>query len=199
MNPIHERALAERDTLHNVKDVILGRWSPRAMTGETLSENELMTLFDAARWAPSAYNEQPWRFIYANRETPEWETLNSLLVEFNQGWCATASTLVVVCSTSTFKLNDKPNPTHSFDTGAAWMALALQGAAMGLVVHGMSGFDYEKARTDLNIPDNVTIEAMFAIGKPATKETLEGKLLEMENPSDRMQLENIIMHGTYKT
>jgi nitroreductase len=198
MNPIYERALAERNTQHNVADFLLGRWSPRAMTGEALSQEEIMTLFDAARWAPSAYNEEPWRFIYANRETPEWETLNNLLVEFNQGWCATASTLVVVCSTNTFKLNDKPNTTHSFDTGAAWMALALQGASMGLVVHGMSGFDYDKARTDLNIPDNVNIEAMFAIGKPAPKETLDGKLAEMENPSDRNPIDEFLMHGTYQ-
>jgi nitroreductase len=197
MNPIHERALSERDTLHSVKDFILGRWSPRAMNGEILSEEELMTLFDAARWAPSAYNEQPWRFIYANRETPEWNKLNGLLVDFNQEWCETASTLVVICSTNTFKLNDKPNPTHSFDTGAAWMALALQGASMGLVVHGMSGFDYEKARTELSIPDNVTVEAMFAIGKPAPKESLEGKLLEMENPSDRNPIDDFLMHGSF--
>ena len=198
MNPIYERALTERKTQHNVADFLLGRWSPRAMTGDALSEEELMTLFDAARWAPSAYNEQPWRFIYANRETPEWEKLNGLLGGFNQDWCANASTLVVICSTNTFKLNDKPSPTHSFDTGAAWMALALQGASMGLVVHGMSGFDYEQARTELNIPDNVTVEAMFAIGKPAPKETLEGKLLEMENPSDRNPIDDFLMHGSYQ-
>ena len=79
MNPIYEGALTERNTPHNVADFLLGRWSPRAMSGEILSEEELMTLFDAARWAPSAFNEQPWRFIYANRETPEWEKLNNLL------------------------------------------------------------------------------------------------------------------------
>lgn len=193
-----KQALETRKADKPINQLILGRWSPRAMTGEAIDQETLETVLEAARWAPSAYNEQPWRFIYAHRDSPEWEALNNLLVEFNQEWCKNAAALVLICSTKTFKRNDKPSPTHSFDTGAAWMSLALQGASMGLVVHGMSGFDFDKARADLNIPENVQVEAMCAIGVLADKTTLEGKLLEMESPSDRLPLSETLMHGTYR-
>src|SRR3989339_1514429 len=114
-----------------IEPLILNRWSPRAMSGEPISSEELMSLFEAARWAPSAYNNQPWRFIYAQSGTEHWKNLFGLLVEFNQGWTHAASALVVVLSKKTFDHNGEPSITHQFDTGAAWENLALEASAHG--------------------------------------------------------------------
>src|SRR6185295_7677710 len=127
--------------------------SPRAMSAEPISEQELMTMLEAARWAPSTFNEQEGRYLYARRDTPAWHTHFSLLAAPNQVWCKNAAVLVVVLSKKTFTQNGKPNPVHTFDSGNAFENLALQGAAMGLVVHGMAGFDRDKARHDLSVPE----------------------------------------------
>ena len=121
-----------------IESIFLKRWSPRAMSGEPLTGDELMTLFEAARWAPSTYNEQEWRFLYARRDTPHWQTFFDLLMDANKVWCQRAAVLVVVLSHKVFERNGKPNPVHTFDTGAAFENLALQGTVMGLVVHGMA-------------------------------------------------------------
>jgi nitroreductase len=119
-----------------IDNLFLDRWSPRAMSGEAISQEELMPLFEAARWAPSSYNNQPWRFLYAHRDTEQWKLFFDLLVEFNQGWARNAGVLVLFISKNTLDMNGEPAPTHSFDTGAAWENLALQGWLKGLVVHG---------------------------------------------------------------
>ncbi len=183
---------------HKILDVLKNRWSPRAMAGDEISDDELMSLFEAARWAPSSFNNQPWRFIYAKRNTPEWNDIFSLMVEFNQGWTKNAAVLLVMISKNTFDHNGKPCHTHSFDTGSAWMSLALEGTSRGLVVHGMEGFDYDKARKVLGVPDDYTIEAMAAIGKRAPKETLPPELQKREGPSPRRPLEEIIMKGRFR-
>ena len=152
-----------------IDSVFLDRWSPRAMSGEPITEEELLTLFEAARWAPSSFNNQPWRILYARRDTPHWPLFFNLLVEFNQSWAKHAAALVLFVSKKTFDHNGEPAATHSFDTGAAWENFALQGALKGLVIHGMQGFDYDKARTALNIPEGFTVEAMAVIGKPGRK------------------------------
>lgn len=188
----------ERKSNYPVNPLFLKRWSPRAMSGESISDEELMTLFEAARWAPSSYNGQPWRFIYAKRDSVNWDKLFNLMGEFNQGWTKTAAALVVVISGNNFEFNGEPAVTHSFDAGSAWMSLALQAADMGLVAHGMQGFDYEKAKKDLGVPDDFTVEAMVAIGKPGKKEDLPADLQEKEAPSDRKPLEQIVMEGTFK-
>lgn len=180
-----------------ILDTILNRWSPRAMSGESLTDEELMTLFEAARWAPSSYNNQPWRFIYAKRDTDHWNTLFNLLVPFNQTWAKNAGVLIVIISHKLFEFNDKPARTHSFDTGAAWENLALQGSANQLVVHGMEGFDYDRARKDLAIPQEYEIEAMAAIGKPAPIEQLPPELQKREEVSDRMPLSHFVFEGTF--
>jgi len=185
----------KRTSNYPVSDLILNRWSPRAMSGEPITDDELMTLFEAARWAPSSYNNQPWRFVYAKRDTKHWNTLLGLLVEMNQAWAKHASTLVVMISKNDFEFNGEPARTHAFDTGAAWENLALQGTMMGLVVHGMEGFDYDKAREALGVPEGHTVEAMAAIGKPGKKEDLPPQLQEREAPSDRRPLEEIVFEG----
>src|SRR2546428_644101 len=129
---------------HPIDLLFIRRWSPRAMSGEPLSEQELMRLFEAARWAPSTYNEQEWRFLYARRNTPHWPVFMDLLMEANRVWCTRAAVLAVVLARKTFARNGKPNPVHVFDTGSAWQNLALQATAMGLVAHGMAGFDFDK-------------------------------------------------------
>lgn len=173
------------------------RWSPRAMSGESLPEEELMRLFEAARWAPSSYNGQPWRFIWARRDTQHWGRFLDLLVEFNRGWAKHAAALVVICSRDTFEHNDEPTRTHGFDTGAAWMNLSLQGAAMGLVVHGMEGFDYERAASELGVPEGHTVEAMCAVGRPGPIEDLPEDARERERPSDRKPVEEIAAEGRF--
>lgn len=187
----------KRTTDHPIDHLFLDRWSPRAMTGEPISQTELMSLFEAARWAPSSYNYQPWRFLYARRDTEHWQTFFDLMGEFNQSWTRTAAVLVVFISRTHFDFNGEPAPTHSFDTGAAWENLALQGSLKGLVVHGMQGFDYERARTALNIPEGFQVEAMCAIGRPADPATLSEDLRAKEGVSDRRKLELTICEGPF--
>ncbi len=189
--------LTVRKPDHPIESLFLKRWSPRAMNGEALSDQDLLRLFEAARWAPSTYNEQEWRFLYAHRGTPEWARFFALLGEANQVWCKNASVLVVVVSHTVFKRNGKANPVHTFDTGAAFENLALQGAAMNLVVHGMAGFDYEKTRTELKVPDAFSVEAMIAIGHPGDPSQLPEALREHEFPSDRKPLKELICAGKF--
>lgn len=184
---------------HPIRSLILNRWSPRAMSGESMTDEELMPLFEAARWAPSSYNNQPWRFLYAHRETEHWETFFNLMGEWNQGWAKNAAVLVVILSNTKFEYNGKDNPTHSFDTGSAWENLALEASARNLVAHGMAGFDYEAARKILNVPEEYAVEAMVAIGKPGKKEDLSEDLQEQEAPSDRRPLEEIVTEGGFQS
>src|SRR6185369_16773003 len=109
-----------------IEPLLYKRWSPRSMSGEPISEQELLTVFEAARWAPSTYNEQEWRFLYARRNTPQWPLLFNLLMEANQLWCKKAALLCVVIARKTFTRNGKPNPVHLYDAGSAWENLALQ-------------------------------------------------------------------------
>ncbi|MES3031674.1 MAG: nitroreductase family protein [Patescibacteria group bacterium] len=190
------KTINNRVTKYSIDDRLLKRYSPRAMSGEKISEEELMTLFEAARWAPSASNMQPWRFIYAMRDTPEFETLFSLLIQFNQDWCKNASALVVTLS---HKKHYKGHisRTHSFDTGAAWENLALQASEMNLIAHGMEGLDYEKAKESLGIPEDYAVEMMIAIGKHGKVENLPESLRPRETPSDRKPLEEIVFKGKF--
>ena len=183
---------------HSIEPLFHERWSPRAMSGERLSEAELMSLFEAARWAPSCFNDQPWRFLYAERGGELWSGFFDLLVEGNQRWVVNAAVLVVVLSRTTFERNDSPSPTHSFDAGAAWQNLALQGSRMDLVVHGMAGFDYHAARAALAVPESFSVEAMIAIGKPAPVHTLHESLRERELPSERKPVSAFAYAGAFR-
>ncbi|HKP72283.1 MAG TPA: nitroreductase family protein [Pyrinomonadaceae bacterium] len=179
-------------------DLFIDRWSPRAMSGEEISEEDLMSLFEAARWAPSSYNNQPWRILYARRDTEHWPLFFDLMVEFNQSWTKDAAALVLFISKTTFDHNGEPCITHSYDTGAAWENFALQGWLKGYVVHGMQGFDYERARTALNIPEGYNVEAMAVVGKPGENEVLPEGLREREVPSDRRKLAETIYEGVFR-
>jgi nitroreductase len=197
MKELSKEVQAVRKPEYPIQSLFLNRWSPRSMTGEGMTDDELMPLFEAARWAPSCYNNQPWIFIYAHRDTPEWKPIYDLMVEYNQNWTKNAAALVVVISKNTFYKNGKPSRTHSYDTGAAWMSMALEGSSRGYVVHGMEGFDYDKARKNLQIPEDYTVEAMAAIGKRAPKEKLSPEMQKNEAPSDRRPLDQILMKGKF--
>jgi nitroreductase len=187
-----------RKAEHPIEPLFVRRWSPRALSGESLTQQELMTLFEAARWAPSTYNEQEWRFLYARRETPHWQTFFNLLMEANQAWCKNAAVLAVVLARKTFTQNGKPNPVHLFDTGSAWENLALQATAMGLVAHGMAGFDFEKARTELRVPEEFAVAAMFALGRPGDPEQLPPALREKEKITNRRPVRESICEGPFQ-
>jgi len=182
---------------HPIEPLFVRRWSPRAMSGEPISEQEMLTLFEAARWAPSTYNEQEWRFLYARRDTPQWPTFLGLLAERNQAWCVRAALLGLVVAHKVFQANGKPNPVHVYDSGLAYENLALQGSAMGLVVHGMAGFDYDKARTALSVPDDYAVCAMFAVGRPGDPGQLDPQMREYEKPSPRKPVREIICEGKF--
>lgn len=183
---------------HPIEPLLLDRWSPRAMSGEEISTEELMRLFEAARWAPSSFNAQQWRALYARRGTEHWSTFLGLLVESNKAWAKNAAVLVLFISRITFEYDNDPSVTHSYDTGAAWENFALQGFSHGLVVHGMEGFDYDRAKAELKIPEGFRVEAMAAVGKPGAKETLPEKLQAKESPNDRRKLAQSICEGPFR-
>jgi len=189
---------ATRRADHPVDPLFLDRWSPRAMTGEGIPPDELMVLFEAARWAPSSANNQPWRILYARRDSEHWPLFLDLLVDSNKVWAQHAAALLLFVSKTTFDFNGKPYPTHSYDTGAAWENLALQGSLKGYVVHGMQGFDYERAREALNIPEGFRVEAMAAVGMPGERDALPENLRKREEPSERRSLEQMVCEGPFR-
>lgn len=196
MSPLPD-PLNHRKADHPIESIFIRRWSPRAMSGEVVPQEELNRLLEAARWAPSTYNEQEWRFLYAHRDTKHWRTFFDLLMEANQTWCKNAGVLLVVASHKVFELNGKPNPVHTFDSGAAFENFALQATAMDLVVHGMAGFDRNQARKDLKIPDDYDVEAMIAVGKPGDVDSLPEELKEREVPSGRKPITQISCEGPF--
>src|SRR5260370_25137842 len=132
-----------RKAAFSIEPLLLDRWSPRAMYSEEISQEELMQLFEAARWAPSSFKDQQWRALYGRRGTEHWTTFFDLLVEANRAWAKNAAVLVLFISRKTFDYNNEPSITHSYDTRAAWENFALQGFRQNTVCHGMEGFDSE--------------------------------------------------------
>ncbi|MFT4048147.1 MAG: nitroreductase family protein [Solimonas sp.] len=186
---------------HPIDPVFLERWSPRAFTPDPITEDELLTLFEAARWAPSSYNSQPWRFVYARRGTAHWERLLGVLNEFNQSWAKHAAAIVVVASKKTMavpgKTEEAPSHSHSFDAGAAWASLALQATQLGWQTHGMVGVDFARAAAELKIPDGYRLEAAIAIGRPGDKSQLPENLRARETPSARQPLSATVFEGVF--
>jgi nitroreductase len=184
---------------HPIDRLFVDRWSPRAMSGEAIDDTELFILFEAARWAPSAGNTQPCRILYARRDTEHWPVFFDLLVERNKVWCVRAAALLVFISRVTNEQTGRQLITHSYDTGAAWENLALQGTMRGLVVHGMAGFDYVKAKSVLGIPDDFQVEAMAAVGKPGRKEDLPEDFQTRESPSTRRPISELVFEGRFRS
>lgn len=186
---------------HEIDPLFLERWSPRAFTTDEISDAALFSILEAARWAPSSYNSQPWRFVYARRGTPHWEALLGLLNEFNRSWAKAASALVIVVSKPTLALPGKaeeiPSHSHSFDSGAAWAHLALQATRLGYQAHGMVGFDIARAASELNVPAGYRVEAAVAIGTPGDKSLLPDALQAREAPSQRNPLSASAFEGAF--
>jgi len=192
---------AFRTSDHPIDIQFLNRWSPRAFTGEAISEADLLTMIEAGRWAASSYNSQPWRFLWARKDTAHWGKLFGLLNEFNQSWAKTASALVVMVSNSVMLPpgQEKPVPSysHSFDAGTASGYFTLQASLMGWQAHGMVGFDKDRAITELNVPQGVRVEAAYAVGRPGDKAMLPESLQGREQPSPRAPMADIAMEGGF--
>lgn len=185
-NEIHTFRQAD----HEIDPIFLNRWSPRSFLDKEVSEEVLMRLFEAARWAPSANNLQPWRFIIA-RTVEERSLFHSFIFERNLEWCKNAPVLAVLIS-------DKQNGMHAFDSGTAWGFLSLQAIKEGLKTHAIGGFDKAKAREVLNIPEEFDIQVTIAIGYQGEKEALPEDFQAREIPSSRRPLEESILQGKYK-
>lgn len=159
-----------------INKLITDRFSPVAFDPGTVGEEKVNRLFEAARWAPSSRNEQPWRFIYAHRNDDVFEDMLSTLVEGNRIWAQNAPLLILSVAKTTFSNNDKPNHYALHDTGMAVANLLIQATDMGLYVHQMGGYDKEKARNVLNIPEGYQPVAMIAVGYKGNPEELPGDL-----------------------
>jgi nitroreductase len=179
-----------------IEPCILSRWSGRAFTGEPLPDGVLGSLLEAARWAPSSGNNQPWRFVYALVGTDAFKAFHDLLAPGNKPWCEKASALLVVASRAT-RDDGSPARTHAFDTGAAWMSLALQAHLLGLVAHGMGGFDYERAAQVIGLPADHAIQCMVAVGRPGRREDLAEPYRGREEPNDRRPSASFAFEGRF--
>lgn len=189
-----------RNAHPKIEKLIVERWSPRAFDGSAIPREDLDVIFEAAGWAPSAYNVQPWTFLYARKGDENWDLLLSQLIDFNQSWAKDASALVYVVSAKTSTGSDgtvSPNHSHSFDAGAAWALATIQALSMGYHTHGMTGLKFGEAEKALGVPEDHRLEAAFAIGRQAAKETLPAFLQEREVPSTRKPLSEIVKAGRF--
>ncbi len=184
-----------RTPSHEIAPLFVNRWSPRSMNGAPVEKEQLNRLFEAARWAPSGGNAQPWRFVYAVAGTPAFDPFLEIANASNQEWCKRAGALIVVVSREVESFG--PNRSHSFDAGAAWMSLALQGSLLGLHVHAMGGIDYDKARATIHAPSDHAIECLIAVGYPGHTEDLPERLRPREQPSPRKSIEELVFEGRF--
>jgi len=184
-------------TQHPIHDLHRQRWSPRAFSQEPVPEDILRSLFEAARWAPSSSNEQPWAFLVARREDQENHVrMLSTLVEFNQAWAKHAPVLAIAVSELAFERTGKPNRNAFYDTGAAVANLSMEATSRGLFVHQMAGFDPHKAIELYEIPNGWEPIAAFVVGYPGDPESLPDTLRERElAPRERKPLASFVMEG----
>jgi nitroreductase len=182
-----------------VHDLIRDRWSPRAFADKTVPPEVLRSLFEAARWAPSSSNEQPWAYIVATREDKEnFEKMLSVLVEFNANWAKNAPVLALAIAKLAFEKNNAPNRNAQYDTGAATALLSVEATSRGLAVHQMAGFDPDKARKIFEIPAGWDALAAIAFGYPGDPESLPQPLRDRElAPRVRKPLSKFVMTGRW--
>ncbi|MBR0564787.1 nitroreductase family protein [Azoarcus sp. L1K30] len=186
---------------HLIEPLFLQRWSPRAFDASNLAPENLMRMLEAARWAASAYNVQPWRFVYALRGDAVWSRWLGLLDPFNAAWASKASALVFLCSDRLMPARDgharQPSRSHRFDAGAAWAQLSLQAAAMGYQAHAMGGIDVDAVREVLAVPEHFEVEVGIAIGRQASPTQLAPALRERELPSERLPLAQLAFEARF--
>jgi nitroreductase len=186
-------------TQHPIHEVISRRWSPRAFAERMVEREKLLSLFEAARWAPSSYNEQPWSFVVATKDNrAEFDKLLGCLVEGNVAWAQHAPVLALSVAKLTFARNDKPNRHAFHDVGLAAENLVLQATALGLVVHQMAGFYVDKAREAFAIPEGYEPVAAMAIGYPGQSDQLPEPLRQRELESRvRKPMRDFVFSGKW--
>ncbi len=173
--------LKRAKTLEGILPVIEQRWSPRAFADREVSPADLAIVFEAARWAPSSNNEQPWSYLLGLRNSPTYEKIASALMGFNQAWAPKAPVLILGVTRTRFARNGNPNNYALYDLGAATGFLILQATAMGLATHQMAGFDHEAAQKALGIPEEYALGSVMALGYQDHPSTLPNeKLIETE-------------------
>lgn len=186
---------------HDIDPVFINRWSPRSFADDTIDDETLFRLFEAARWAPSGNNSQPWRFIYAKRNSAAWPDFYSLLNEKNQRWASRAAVLVVLVSKTAQVRKGAAEATplrnHSLDAGAAWASLAFQAEYLGWSTHAIGGFNRERSRELLQVPQDFHVEIAIAIGKRSAIESLPEEFHEREQPSQRLPLSELVAQGKF--
>jgi nitroreductase len=183
-----------------VEKLLVNRWSPRSFDESEISDEDLAVIFEAAGLAASAYNYQPWKFLFAKRGDANWERFLSVLIPFNASWTKDASVLIYIVSDTQMGEGDeaKPSHSHSFDAGAAWANMALQATALGYHAHGMVGIDLDAARSELQVPERFRIDAAVAIGRQDSPERLPEYLREREVPSTRKPVSEVSIAGNFK-
>lgn len=185
---------------HPIDAQFLNRHSPRAFTDAVIPEAELLTLLEAARWAPSGSNVQPLRMVWARRPGADFDALAGVLVPGNRVWAERASALVLIAS-ATENVRDgvaSPHGSHAFDAGAGWMSLALQAHLRGWVAHAMGGFDTLAAAKVVGLPEAHALHAVVAIGRQGPAESLPEPLRPREAPNGRKPLTEIAFEGSFK-
>ena len=161
------------DIAEPINDIIASRWSSVAYDAErSVSQEQLIAIMEAGRWAPSCFGDQPWRFIVCNKSenTDAWQKIYDSLAEGNQGWCANVPVLIAACHDTVFTMNDKPNPWAVYDTGAASVSMCLQATELGLTSHQMAGFSADMISEKFSIPERYKPIAVIAIGYQVTRE-----------------------------
>jgi nitroreductase len=184
---------------HPVEEILKRRWSPRAFSARTVEREKLQSLFEAARWAASSFNEQPWSFIVATKEKPEeYAALLSCLTEKNQQWAQLAPVLMVSVAKLNFEKNGKLNRHAFHDVGMAVSNLIVQATAFGLYVHQMAGFSVEKVRETYGVPDGFEPVAAIAIGYPDDPNVLPESFREQEiGPRRRKAIDSFVFEAKW--
>ncbi len=190
--------MTKRVPEYPINELFLNRWSPRALSPEAIPHEHLMTLFEAAKWAPSSFNNQPWRFVYANHNTPVFNQLLDTMVPINREWAQHASVLVLVLSHRFFETTGHHASSHAFDVGAACQNMALQASCTNLALHLIEGFNKEQARFNMNIPTEYAIEVLAAVGKPGDITMLPERLQHREKPSERKKLNEFVFKDKFE-
>lgn len=170
-------------TSEKIHDIIQNRWSPRAFDASKLiADDTVQALLEAARWAPSCMNEQPWRFLVCNKANQKdaWQALLGCLAEKNQQWAMNAPLLLLAVAMKNFNQNQKANRWAAYDTGAASLNICLQATAMGLVTHQMGGFDVEQCKQQFHLPEDCTPMSVIAVGYQAEAEQLNDEFKQRE-------------------
>jgi len=178
--PIDLEQLKHGTSAFPVDDVFLRRWSPRAFTTQPVTDDDLKTIFTAASWAASSYNEQPWRFLIGHKGSPTWQKILDALVPMNQAWASAAPVLYASFAKKTFSHNAAPNGSGPHDVGAASATASLQAALLGLHTHGMAGFDGSKLREAFSVPEEFVPVACWALGYLGDPETVPDAMKEAE-------------------